>query len=290
VKLRSDKTKPNTADVAVHIWEDIHNPIDEDTIRGNKFSLMFRYHNRIKWDIFREISHKLPKVDGNSRTILSIGAGKGGDVYKWETYGFTHVIAVEPNDENRLELKRRLDSTNLKYLILSTIGQDYTEIIKAIHEFVPDKSVDVVSYMLSLSFFFDNNESLNSIYHLAYYILKPGGFFISYSIDGKYVKEYFNKTENYKMINGIKRGNFEKITFELRPPENSPTVFVNIPDSIVTNQTEFLTNLPLLFEYLSKTPLNLELLSNKRAIDEKFMTEEEVIFSSFFTSSILQRL
>ena len=158
-KIRFDKTKPNRIEIAKDVWEDIHLPTDEATMRGSRFSLVFRYHNRVKWDLFSYIAKGLPRIDGiniKSRTLLSIGSGKGGDANKWESSGFTHVICVEPNEENRLELQRRLASTNLQYQIIPTTGQDVDEIVRQVREFAPSQKVETVSYMLSLSFFFDS--------------------------------------------------------------------------------------------------------------------------------------
>ncbi|MEM0090448.1 MAG: hypothetical protein QXF84_03770, partial [Nitrososphaerota archaeon] len=76
--------------------------IDEDTIRGRKFSLINRYHNRIKTELL-----KIPMNTKNIKSILDIGSGRGGDVQKWVKAGYTHIVCVEPNDKHRVELKNR---------------------------------------------------------------------------------------------------------------------------------------------------------------------------------------
>lgn len=293
IRVRIDKDRPNREDVAKDVWEDIHSPVDEGTIRGAKFSLIFRYHNREKWKLFDAVANALPKVDGTNiktRTLLSIGSGKGGDVDKWVTSGFTHIICVEPNEENRNELQRRLSATTIRYLIIPTVGQDVDNIVTQVRKFAPNGAVEVVSYMLSLSFFFDNPQSTLSILNLVNQTLMYGGYFIAFTIDGRYVLDFFRNPTLYKMINTIMVANFSMIDFELRPPSNetpTPHILINIPNSIVQNQIEYLTNIPELQQILSQA--GLDLISETRAIDEQFMTNEELYYTQFFTSFIMRR-
>lgn len=291
LKPRDDKAKPNNLDIAKEIWDDIHHPIRQELLEGRVFGLVFRYHNREKTKLYKSLY--------NPKSLLSIGMGKGGDADKIQDAGIKIVYAVEPNEENREILKRRLE--NIKNVIIPAFGQN----IPLIYEYVSSsfkKQFDVVEYMLSLSFFFDTEDSFNSIIHTIYYFLTPGGKLLIFTIDGRKVINFFNNPQNCTIDNTLLRSNFRMITFDLETngapteipqlTENSPIdpryqIKVNIPGSIVQNQTEYLVNIPKLTSALSK--IGVHLVSENSATSEKFMTKEELAFTSMFTSLIYQR-
>ena len=51
-KIRHDKTKPNKIDIAEDVWTDIMRPLDRETMEGQTFKMLRRYHNRIKNHLF----------------------------------------------------------------------------------------------------------------------------------------------------------------------------------------------------------------------------------------------
>jgi hypothetical protein len=287
VRFRDDKSHPNPQDVALDVWEDIHFPIDELAIRGQKFSLSFRYHGRVKWDLFNAVGKALKQSP--VKVLLDIGSGKGGDIDKWIANGFTHVFCVEPNKKNREELLRRIKPHEniIKCHTIPTVGQDYLEIIKQITKESPTGFVDAISCMLSLSFFFDNPESTNAIGHLVNNLLVKGGYFLALSIDGRYVIEYFSNPANFLIVNGIYQSNMKAIDFQLHPPN---TIYIDIPNSIVIRQTEYLTNLPGLQNLLAtQLPNPLVLTEEWRTDKEKFLISEEIEYVKLFTAFIMKR-
>lgn len=271
-KLRSNKTLPNKIKIVLDVWNDIHTPISKNLIQGNEIGLQYRYHNRIKTRLYQMLKINTEK---GTKTMLNIGAGKGGDVQKWVDAGFTHVVCVEPNPIFIIELQKRLETTNLNFLIIQTIGQETNLIIKELNEFIPGGKVDVVAYMLSLSFFFDTPESTKSVIELTQQTLKSGGYFIALSIDKKYVMEYLTTSQK----------SFETITFEF--DETSQQLFINIPGSIVQNQTEWLADL----DYLKTTFKNLgyKLIGEGRADKESFLNNDELILSKMYSYFILMK-
>lgn len=287
VRFRDDKDYPNSQEVANDVWDDIHQPIDELTITGQKFGLSFRYHGKVKWDLFNMVGKSLKPAQ--YRVLLDIGSGKGGDVNKWIANKFTHVICVEPNETNRLELIKRLEPHKnvITWRILPTIGQDYLEIIKQVKEFSPTGFVDAISCMLSLSFFFDKPESTNAIAYLVNETLTRDGYFLALSIDGKYVIEYFSNPANFLIVNNVYQSNMKLIDFQLRPPN---TVYIDIPNSIVIKQTEYLTNLGGLQNVLStQLPIPLVLVEEWRTDKENFLITEEVEYARLFTAFVMKR-
>ena len=238
-----------------------------------------------------------------TRTILNVGAGRGGDVNKWVTAGFTHVICVEPNAEHIVELEKRLRGTELKYLILPLRGQDVNLIVEAVLKFAPRGSVDVISYMLSLSFFFDSLESFQSIIDLTYKTLMVNGYFLAFNIDGDYVRKYFSDAKNFTsvIVNDlkIKTANIPGIDMkyvEQLGSQSMPTtefnknnyIYIDIPNSIVEQQVEWLADLSKLYSTLET--INLVKVREGRADTEKFLSDGEIIYSSMYQYIIMKRV
>ena len=123
------------------------------------------------------------------------------------------------------------------------------------------------------------------------YCLAPGGLFLALTIDGRAVLEYFTNLANYVETNGVRKANMSMIDLELR---SNNQVFINIPNSIVENQTEYLTNIPELQSLLRKSmlgnkTLNVNVVEEWITNKEKFLTSEELQFSRMFTAFVLKR-
>ena len=284
---RYDKLKPNSLTVAIDDWIDIHDPITEKVLRGQEFKLVFKEHNRLKRKLFKYVSVRRSKK--NTFTLLDIGSGRGGDVAKWKEAGFTHIICVEPNPEHIEELKRRFEVLDpqgtMQYTILQTVGQDYSAIIQRVNEFSPTKKVDVISFMLSLSFFFSSDNDIRIIGEIVKHTLISKGYFIAFTIDGQPVMEKLNS------INGIIQGDylvkqlpFTMITFGYYKNQEGERIYIDIPDSIVTQQTEFITRLDKLHVVLESAELMR--VDKAPANTQPFLTREEETFSNFYTSLI----
>ncbi len=312
VKTRDDKNLANGINIAIDVWKDIHNPIEEKTIRGQQFFLSFRYHNVVKTRIHEimlltvspssinlDTNHENKSRENKNKSVsvsvkkdfylLSIGAGKGGDVYKWIAIGVTYVICVEPDEENRKELENRLKETSIKYKILPNFGQDVQEIVNAVTEFIPGGKVHFITYMLSLSFFFNNTNSIYSVLNLVDSLLLSKGAFGFLTIDGRYVLEYFQDPNNYELVDGGYKAKMKLITLIYKPKENGfSEIFIDIPDSkIVHNQTEYLTNIPQLIELFKYN--GYQLIREERTNRETFMIPEELIYTSMFSYAVLQK-
>lgn len=291
-RTRDDKNTANGINIALDVWSDIHNPIEEKTIRGKQFALSFRYHNTVKSKIHEIMSIVTnPAASETGIYLLSIGAGRGGDVYKWVKNKITHVVCVEPDEENRKELQKRLENTGIQFLILPNFGQDVQEIVNKVGEFIPGGKVHYVTYMLSLSFFFDTVESVYSVLNLVTSVLLPKGTFGFLTIDGRYVLEYF-KNENNRTYIADKneyKAKLNMITLIYKPKESGfSQIYIDIPDSkIVHDQTEYLTNIPKLIELFQTN--GYKLIREERTDKEYFMTPEELIYVSLFSYAVLQK-
>ena len=273
IRLRTDKYISNRMGVAINVWDDIVNPITEETLLGLDFKLLRRYHNKIKYSLYSKAVQGL-----SGPTLLDIGSGRGGDVTKWAK--FSKIIAVEPNDEHIKELTKRvwLAGYQDKVKIIQAGGQDTDKIITAIQEFM-DGQVDVISFMLSLTFFWQNKELLESLLETIRKSLKPNGKIIFLTMDGQLVRQMFTpifKTSPY----------IEKLTFadtqsyiEYFSQSDSPYIKINLKQTIVNEQIEWLVNLDdLLLEY--------SLIYYQRADNIFFLNSSEKTLTSLYSYGI----
>ena len=237
LKARPDKKNPNTIEVAEDNWGMIHNPVTEETLKGENFTLMRKYHNRLKRDLFRTST---PTKHGE-KFLLDIGSGEGGDVDKWKV--FDKIVAVEPSTENLGELERRirLHKMENKVKIVQAGGEDTEIITKAVQDFMGRK-VDVVSLMMSMTFFWKSPKMLQTLVETIDANLMNEGSIILMTMDGDTVEEvfepYFPGYRYSKLIFHQTTGNEGYAILKVQPleevkKEEGRKVWVYIQDSIV---------------------------------------------------------
>jgi len=99
VRVRPDKHRPNNSRTASSVWNDINDPISQETIEGHSLKVFRKLSNQVKRELLNQF---LTPGD----TILDVGSGRGGDLTKW--LRLKQVFAVEPNPTHREEFHRRL--------------------------------------------------------------------------------------------------------------------------------------------------------------------------------------
>ena len=257
IKVRYDKAKPNQLPFVLDTWKLIHSPLTYQMLSGNSFDLVRRYHNRIKRQLLAP----------GSGLLLDIGSGRGGDVSKWSNY--QHVYAVEPYHVE--ELRQRTASMD-NITIIQAKGQDTDTIVQIVPK------VDVVSLMLSLSFFFSSDEVLDGLVRTIKTLLKPNGKILFLTIDGNLVAKTFE---------GIKQLQLGPASLIYQPPE----LYIKIPDTILDTaidqseqypgyQREYLVDLDKLASKLSP---DFELTSINVADKEGFLTQKEALFTNMYS-------
>lgn len=274
---------PNTYEVAEDVWDDIHRPITIETLRGESSALVRYYHNNLKRDLFYY-------DQGNgTKTLIDIGAGKGGSVYNYNSY--SKVLAIEPNADNIVELRSRIQNAGLenKVKILQTGGENTALITDTANEWLGGPA-DTITMMLSLSFFFQSSEILNALTQTISQNLKLGGNFLFLTIDGTVVSEIFEPTllERSPYIVQITEGlllsipNIAEFTYL-----GNETLLVNIFESIVGEQKEWLVRLNDLHILLAN--IGLRSIEYKRATSEKFLSLWEQMYTNMYSSGIYNR-
>lgn len=258
LRPRGDKKFPNRFDIAMNVWEDINNPIELSTLKGEDLFLMRKYHNRIKRQLFNEVEE--------GSLLVDIGSGNGGDMNKWSK--FSTVLAIEPSDKNLTELKRRLagmdESDKNRIHLLQSGGEESEKILDKTRtvfngKFLKnDKPVPLyISMMLSLSFFYKDKEMLealattiSAIRELYVRTLSEIGIskeqipeikFIFLTIEGERTLETMKKYNNKIRFPGFYMDYYPEIK----------TVSIDIPGTIVENQKEYIVNLQELQQLLN---------------------------------------
>jgi len=200
VQPRLDKLKPNREDIAEDDFSDIFNPITQEVLEGKNFRLMSKYFNRIKRNLFRQTV--------GTRYLLDIGSGNGADISSWNK--FDKILAIEPDPDHIIELKRRLSTNkNLeeKVVILQSGGENVSRITNAVNEMTYGQGVDVVSLMLSMTFFWKNEKMLRNLVRTIDENLKSEGTIIFLTMDGDTVEEVFNP-----FFRGLPRDKIEEMS------------------------------------------------------------------------------
>jgi len=281
-RVRHDKTKPNKIDIAEDVWMDIQRPLDQETMEGKSFTLLRAYHNRIKKHII-STSFELSNVT-SGLTLLDIGSGRGGDVSKWRK--FSKVIAVEPNKEHIVELERRIALNGMtdRVMILNTGGEDIVTIHNAVRQFIGGR-VDVVSMMLSMSFFWRSQSMVNRLVNTITSNIKTDGKIIFLTIDGDLVEQTFEPA--FDTGPALTRLDLGPATLTYDGDKTPKELYIHIEGTIVEDQTEWLVRLGDLIMPLGK--FGFEFYERNRADDEKFLTEEEITMTQMYTSGVIRR-
>lgn len=264
-RVRLDKATANAARTAEDVWEDINEPIKEETLFGKTMVLQRQYHNNIKTRI---LSNNIP-ADSH---LVDIGSGSGGDLGKWGKFG--KVLAIEPFDEQLIEFRNRLEqneSVKDKVNILQAGGQESSKILKAVAETFGEELGDspmYISMMLSLSFFWGEEKMLRglleTILGIKSLVKEKNPMqevkFIFFTIEGSRTLKLFKKYNN--------RIDFPGVQMLYKP--DTEKVFINFPESITIKGTQEeyivkLKELPALLdatvEYEREASGNKELLS-----------------------------
>jgi len=269
-KYRSDKTNPNQKIVAEDVWEDIMDPIFIEDLVGDTPELAIKYHNDIKKKLYKDLSEK---YNGNF-DLLDIGSGRGGDIGKWK--GFNgNIIAVEPYKPNRDQFIERLEKSGIenRVTIVPLGGEQTVEITEAVKN-----KVDVVTLMLSMSFFWSSDKHLDALVRTIVTNLKPGGEIIFLTIDGDSLEEVF-KNNDEKIIAGARIHLYP----EIGPQWGRPVDF-ELPGSIIEEggQREYAVHIEVLTRKLSKFGFVLTKLS-KAIQPNLLLSEQQLLYTRMYS-------
>ena len=294
-KWRPDKQHGNSLEIALDDWEDIMNPITYDFVMGRSLGLSYEYHKRIKRVLFKFLTESTV-TNGRSKNqkttigvnILDIGSGRGGDIARMKSLATDNVtgfvVAVEPNSDNREDLMERLQTFDMteKVLVVPTGGEDTVAITAAVQRFIPGGKVDVVTLMLSMSFFWATDTHLDALIHTIITNLKPGGRIVFLTIDGDTVEQFFEPALSEKWISRLNYiGDAQLLLHKQSQPPYGRALDINLPDTIVGQQREYLVHLNDFTNRLAKYGIELQELH--RAEGERLLSNPNKLYASLFS-------
>lgn len=251
VRFREDKLHANSVRTARNVWKDIKSPIPQSTLLGEDLSMLFFLTNVMK----REVIGKIPR----GAIVIDIGSGRGGDLMKYEHQGASHVIAIEPDAENRLVMEERLKEvkTKTQWTVVSCGGEDTKTIVETLKEVLakPREFPPTVwvSMMLSMSFFWKDEDTLDSLRKTLLSVCELCGGSLSLvfcTVEGQRVKTFLSGKDIDTDVLKMSFTEDDSCGVGIKG-----IVKVDIPGSIVKDQTEYLVDLMDLGVDEEKVPL-----------------------------------
>jgi hypothetical protein len=203
-----------------------------------------------------------------NKRVLDLGAGYGGDLHKYSNVDVTELVLVEPSEvninsvSNPEGLLKRLEFMLIKERsdIINTVGQDTETILTALkspnrHNRVVGR-VDVVASFFSMTFLFESREILRGFLHTVQSSLMEGGYFIGTMMNGE---------KTFEALRDVKTGDSKiygpaEIIKQYSNDDTRDTgmkIWINIKDSIVINQNEYLSFFSILEEEAALMDLKL---------------------------------
>jgi len=284
---RYDKAKPNNLEVAIDNFKELLRGISFDTLLGRTDALLRSYHNRVKSDLY-----DIAITRHAGPTILDLGSGRGGDLSKWKAVKVKKVYAVEPDINNIDEFYKRLADIKVNCEVINCGAEDTQEIANHLL----DDKVDIITSMLSGSFFWKDDEMLGKVAGTIKEFSKKGSLFIIFTINGQLMDEIIEPTmrEGVPFLSPMKLGVY---TFDFHEDSRPKDVTeqttgkrysVSIPGSIVgENQIEYKVYLDLLTKLL--TP-EFELVTHQIADEEQFLPAPYIIVTKMYSFAIYERV
>lgn len=284
--IRYDKQSANRRKVVMNNWNDIMDPIRLEDMTGKTLKTVFWYHNRIKKNLYQLIE--------KGSNILDIGSGAGGDINKWKhnflydsngksVEGKNKIIAVEPLSEHIELMKNRIKNIGMDehIHILQNSGQDSNVIINTCKQIFPTGKADVITLMLSLSFFWRFEKDLNELVNTIVNTLAPNGKILFMTIDGQRLNK---KIKNDELIIA------DLASFKIQERSNdnySNKLSIKINESVTASeQEEYLVFIPDLTQKLAQH--NIKLMEFNCADEERLFTEEQSLYSSLYSYGYYQ--
>ena len=180
------------------------------------FFQMRTFHNQIKRQLYDTYTN-------NINNLLEICVGSSGDLNKWVSNKIKNVVGYDINSVSIKEGERRVKDIKGYTPNISLSVKDLSvEIIKGNQEF------DVVSCMFALHYFFESEQTFNTVIESIKNNLKPNGIFICILFDGELVKRRltlsFNDQDHFNI----------KLIETLNTPFGN-TINVSIKDNSETN-------------------------------------------------------
>jgi hypothetical protein len=260
----------------------------------NSLFYMRKYHNIEK--------RTLISLYCKNRSILDLGAGKGGDLSKYASANINRLILVEP-DETKITdkddgLYERLSKTNLKdgtplgslTKIIKAKGEDTANIFSQLDY----SRVQVVSSFFSMTFLFESLDILRGFLTTVDSSLQEGGYFIGTMMSGEKAKELLRGRPENTPIKVTETITITKGYSDDSEPSTGQKILIDIEGSATVHQQyEYLSYFSILQEELRNLGFVLEFVYDfqpEQVYDSKNMTQGTKDFSKLNISFVFRKM
>jgi mRNA (guanine-N7-)-methyltransferase len=222
--------------------------------QGSGFT-MKKFHNQVKRALLEDCS--LHIHGEHPKKLLDLCCGRGGDIDKWSSAGFTQVVACDLSSESLVEAKRRWTEYQAKRYRGRNHGNKLSS-VDFFHETelhtqlwrpptsgdgrIP-RTFDVVSCMFAMQYFCGTESDIRHLLSTASENLRPEGFFVGCVPDAQYITKLWNSQNQGHYQSGILSVRSENYTEVHSHPEMKfgHAYHISIGDTITSNSSrEFL--------------------------------------------------
>jgi hypothetical protein len=236
-----------------------------------------KFHNLVK--------NELVAYKKTGSFLLDLGAGKGGDLMKWEQAGYTHVLAIDsswqhiygPNGFHERYQKIK-DKLNVKITIIwgdvlkpirngeAGLNKEETKKLKVFFKEHVSLKFDKITCNFAVHYFMKNLELWTDYMRNVRLLLKKGGLFVGTYLDGNIISqgEYF---KDGKLIYTLKCKEDSEIKYT-----TIEEYWKNVPEiSVKTLQWDHFIDEPVIFPELLEQLMSGMKFKKDRDIQETFL-------------------
>jgi len=302
---------PNGWNAAMKNWELIHEPVTEALIFGDEplpekyykttrninkktgelAKYMYKFNNHVKRELYKQYVKPGDK-------ILEIAGGRGGDIDKAISQGAARIVITDQDGQALKEAERRSISILKKFksnaqldFLKVDLNQPVGDEIAGV---IGDTQMDIVSCQFAFHYFMGNLKALKNITKIVDRFLKPGGYFIFTSLDGKTVFDLLKgKSEVVFEKNGKRVASIDKLYSGNRMTKYGQEIDVYI-EKIGLKHKEFLLNFDAVIKHFEKMGYNLVETEHFSVKLEGFansnnLSEAEQAYTSINRYAVLQK-
>lgn len=155
------------------------------------FYNMRRFHNNVKRQLYDKYTKNIDK-------LLDLACGKGGDLDKWVSNNIKTVIGYDIDEKSIIEAQRRVREYKTQ---TNTQVEVYVKDLSK-NVINGNKDCDVVTSMFAFHYFFETEETFNTIMKSIDNNLREGGYFMGTMFDGESIKRVLENSDYTLMDNG----------------------------------------------------------------------------------------
>lgn len=165
-----------------------YNNIEEKGIKERSKSRIFYMRNSNNWIKSYLIAYCLEQirdrqVDGYPISVLDLGCGKGGDLFKWQKGNIHHLVCADIAETSMEQCKERYNThksrSRGRFFSAEFIVADCTKKrIKPLLE-NPNRKVDLVSCQFAFHYCFESLPQAETMLRNVSENLKKGGYFVA---------------------------------------------------------------------------------------------------------------